>query len=96
GNDGTATVTGIVLENNQGCRVDASCYLRLRVGSDEIRVIYHPGEGEGHVNKAAYQQGVSVAKGAHVEVYGRYSKRADVAMIETFSSDKFYIPVLAN
>jgi len=93
-NDGTALVTGTVLENNQGCRVDTACYLSVKAGSKTVRVVYHPGEGEAQVNKSAYQAGSSVGKGARVTAYGRNRKRGDIDIIETFSSDEFYIHVL--
>lgn len=93
-NDGTARVTGTVLENNQGCRVDAACYLLVKAGSKTVRVVYHPGDVEGQVNKSAYRAGSSVGKGDRVTAYGRYRKRGDSDIIETFSSDEFYIRLL--
>lgn len=83
-NDGTALVTGTVLQTNQGCRVDTACYLLVKAGSKTVRVVYHPGEVEGQVNKSAYRAGSSLGKGARVTAYGRYRKRGDTDIIETF------------
>ena len=94
--DGTATAIGIVLENNHGCRLDGACYLRLRISGKQARVIYHPGEGEAKINRLALRQGEIVQKGARVKAYGRYRKSGDLAIIETYSSDAFYIHVLPN
>ncbi len=92
--DGTAKATGIVVENNHGCEVDASCYLRLGVSDREIRVLYSIGEASSHGDNQAYHQGWAVRRDAHVEVYGRYDK--DSTTIETYSSNTFYIHVLSN
>ena len=94
--DGTATATGIVIENYRGCQVDAICYLQLRVGNKEVRVIYHPGEGENHINKTAYEQGAKAKKSAHIRAYGQYRRRGSIDIIETFGSDTFYIRILPN
>lgn len=91
--DGTAKAAGVVLENNRGCDLDVACYLQLQVGDIQVRVIYHPGEGDSHLNKDAYKEGSAATKGDHVEVWGRYSKH-DVDTIETFSSDAFYIRII--
>lgn len=96
GSDGTATATGTVIENYLGCRIDVACYLRLRVGKKEVRIIYHPGESEGHLNKNAYEQGAKANKGGRVTAYGQYRKRGTIEAIETFSSDAFYIRILSN
>ena len=94
--DGTAIATGIVLENNQGCRVDASCYLQLKIKDKQARVIYHPGESEVKINESAYRQGATTKKGAHVKVYGRYRKSGNLIIIETYSSEAFFIHVFQN
>jgi len=94
--DGTATATGIVIENYLGCQVDAICYLQIRVGNKEVRVIYHPGEGENHINKTAYEQGAKAKKGTHIRAYGQYRKKGSLDIIETFSSNTFYIRILPN
>jgi len=95
--DGTASATGTVLENNNGCARDVACYLQVQVGDSEIRVIYHPGEGEKRVNNTeAWERASKVKKGAHVEVYGKHEKQGALDVIEIYSSDKFYIHVLAD
>jgi len=95
--DGTASATGTVLENNNGCARDVACNLQVQVGDSEIRVIYHPGEGEKRVNNTeAWERASKVKKGAHVEVYGKHEKQGALDVIEIYSSDKFYIHVLAD
>src|SRR5215831_6281301 len=81
--DGTANVTGIVLENNHGCEVDAACYLRLQVEDKEVWVIYHPGEGEYRIaNKEMLSRAAKVKQGAHVQAYGKHNKRDTLDTIE--------------
>ena len=95
--DGTATVTGIVLENNHGCEVDAACYLRLQVKDKEVWVIYHPGEGEYRIaNKEMLNRASRVKQGAHVEAYGKHNKRGTLDAIEIYSSDTYYVHVLTD
>ncbi len=93
--DGTATATGIVLENNHGCEIDAICYLRLKVGDHEVRVVYDPGKsGVRDKNKTASEQGFAVKKGSHVAIYGKYTKQSNT--IEIYSSETFYVRVLTD
>jgi hypothetical protein len=95
--DGTAKATGLVLENIHSCVVDAECALRLKVGDNEILVIYNPGESsEPYRNGAADQQGFSVKKGSRVAVYGKYRKAGTFESIETYSDEKFYIRILSR
>jgi hypothetical protein len=96
GSDGTATVTGIVLENNHGCEVDASCYLQLRVGSKNVRVVYHPGAAERVANTVAVKEGYAVKQGDHVKAYGRYRKQQNKESIETYTSGASYIHILST
>lgn len=93
--NGTATVTGIVLENNNGCATDAACYLRIQVGNREVHVIYNPGESTDRVNNhEATDIAGKVKEDAHVEVYGKYSRQRALDVIEIYSSKQFYIHVL--
>jgi hypothetical protein len=96
GSDGTATVAGIVLENNHGCEVDASCYLQLRIGNKDIRVVYHPGAAERVVNTVAVKEGYTVKHGDHIKAYGRYRKQENKDIIETYTSGASYIRVLST
>lgn len=95
--DGTATVIGIVLENNYGCAHDSACYLELRAGDREVRVIYNPGESSDRVNNEKATDAASkVKKDAHVEIYGKYRKEGTLAVIEIYSSEDFYIHILKD
>lgn len=95
--DGTANATGIVLENNYGCAHDAECYLKVRAGDKEIRVIYNPGESEDRVNNDSASDAASkVKKDAHVEVYGKYRKQGTLDVMEIYSSENFYIHILKD
>ena len=89
--DGTAAVTGIVLENNYGCERDLLCYLQLRVGNTEVRVVYVGAEGETTPRRRNTDQEGKIKKGDHVEAYGRLQ---DKNQIEVYSSETFYIRVL--
>ena len=93
--DGTANVTGIVLENNHGCEVDVRCYLRLRIGDSEIVVVYGPAEGEKVTHVRDTPEEWKIKKGHHVKAYGRYIKN-NGEMIEVYSSDSYYVHVLAD
>jgi hypothetical protein len=93
--DGTAKATGVVLENNLGCKVDAECYLQLKIGDREIQVMYHPAEGPEPIkNRSAGDQGFSAKKGDRVAVHGNYRKAGTFERIETYSDEKFYIRIL--
>ena len=91
--DGTAIVTGIVLENNYGCARDLLCYLQLRVGNTEVRVVYVGAEGEVTPHRRNTDQEGKIKKGDHVEAYGRLQ---DKNQIEVYSSETFYVYVLNN
>ena len=95
--NGNATVIGIVLENNYGCAHDSACYLQLRAGDREVRVIYNPGESSDRVNNEKATAAASrVKKDAHVEVYGKYRKQGTLDVIEIYSSEEFYIHILKD
>jgi hypothetical protein len=91
--DGTATVTGIVLENNHDCALDLRCYLELRVGNTEVGVVYAGTEGETTPHRRNTDQEWKIKKGDHVEAYGRLQ---DKTLIEVYSSETFYVHVLNN
>lgn len=93
--NGTATVTGVVLENNNGCATDGECYLRIQAGNLEVRVVYIPSETPGQPkNHEATEIAGKVKKDAHVEVYGKHSKEGILNIIEIYSSKDFYVHVL--
>jgi hypothetical protein len=94
GNDGTATVSGTVLENIKKCTVDLKCYLLLKKGDEEIRVIYGSGEGSNCLNDKATDAGFQVKKGQKINAYGSYGKLGKRYIISTCSSNDFYIKVL--
>lgn len=89
--DGTATVTGTVLENSHACEVDARCFLRLRVADAEVVVVYGPAEGEKAPHVRDTRQEWNMKIGEHVEAYGRFQKEN---FIEVYSSEAFYVHVL--
>ena len=93
--DGTVTVTGVVLENNHGCEVDGRCFLRLQVGGREIVVVYGPAEGEKVTHVRDTPEEWKIKKGDHVKGYGKYSKD-NGEIIEVYSSDSYYVHVLAD
>lgn len=72
--DGTAHVSGTVLENNQGCMRDLMCYLRLVAGQEEVYVYYNEGEGTPCINAAAAAAGFEARVGDWVQVYGEYGR----------------------
>lgn len=93
--DGTATVTGIVLENSHRCEVDAQCFLRLRVDDQEVIVIYGPAESEQVTNIRDTSGEWKIRKGDHVKSYGRILKGTKNSM-EVYSSNTFYVHVLTD
>lgn len=80
----TATMIGVVEDNNKGCQVDATCYLRVRSGGKVYTVAYTPRETPGpvHINEAALKQRLCRHKYDRVRVYGRYSKTAKGQVID--------------
>jgi hypothetical protein len=93
--DGTATVTGIVLENSHRCEVDARCFLRLRVDNQEVIVVYGPAEGEEVTNVRDTSAEWKIKKGDHIKSYGRILKDTKNSM-EVYSSNTFYVHVLTD
>lgn len=89
--DGTAIVTGMVLENSHSCERDGVCYLRLRVDNTEVGVVYVGAEGEKTPHVRNTDQDWKIEKGDHVDAYGRSQGKNQ---IEVYSSETFYIRVL--
>jgi hypothetical protein len=93
--DGTVVVTGIVLENIHACEIDGACFLRLRVGDQEVDVVYLPEEGKQVRPARKISEEYKIKKGDHVKAYGLYSKESKNSM-EVYSSKSFYVHVLTD
>ena len=87
----SAIVVGVVDENYQGCTVDLTCYLRLRLDRSEVRVVYGRGDGAKCTNEKAARQGFEVKKGQRVKAYGQYAKLGKLHIVSTCPSEGFYI-----
>jgi hypothetical protein len=91
--DGQVTFQGVVVENNFGCEVDAACFLRVRIDSQAVTVVYHYGEWPPCENGEATLQGFEVSVGDKVEVAGTIS---DGSGVSTCESDAYYIKKLVE
>lgn len=92
--DGTALVKGLVLENNLGCVRDGICYLLLRASGEDIRVVYHEGEGEQRcLNEIAIRDGMAVRAGMVVTALGKYQGQKALHVINLCAYMKSYLTV---
>lgn len=91
--DGTAVVTGFVLENNNGCALDGLCFLQLRAADTEVAVVYVGAEGETTPYRRNTDQEEKIKQGEQVEAYGRLRGKHS---IEVYSSETFYVHVLSD
>jgi hypothetical protein len=89
--DGTALVVGVVAENYLGCVRDISCYLRLGVSGDEVRIIYNGGEGEGCVNQKNADKGIAIKPGTVISALGRYVRKSQLHLINVCASSNYYL-----
>lgn len=89
--DEEKVVTGLVIANHLGCRVDGQCYLRLRVVDEEIRVVYDYGEWPPCMNQEAGDQGMEIKAGDEVQVFGKYMESGGIKTISTCDSLRYYI-----
>jgi hypothetical protein len=94
------TISGTVLENNQGCAADADCYLTVETEDGTFTVIYGEGrrlpvEGQAlcDANPDMYNFGFSVAIGAEVEIYARVREDGTLA---TCYDPQYTIQVLSE
>ncbi len=82
------TIQGIIIENNLGCRVDLHCYLRVRVGNQEIKVIYHYGEWPPCQNERTADEAEMLNIGQEVKVYGIITGQNEIS---TCDSQDYYV-----
>ena len=88
--DGSALLVGRVQENVRGCTRDLLCFLEIRAGDEDVRVIYNAGEAE-CMNGDAGAQGFAVEAGETVEVFGAYRPEGRRKIISTCESSAYYI-----
>lgn len=70
--DGYALVQGVVLENMRGCERDLPCALRLRVQGQDVRLLYHAGEGAARCPDDLVRRGLAIGPGTPVRAQGHY------------------------
>lgn len=74
--DGTAYVTGKLVENSHMCEGDGTCFLRLSVNGQEVRIAYgaeqHEACPNGFRNKVAMDAAWALKKGQRLEALGRH------------------------
>ena len=75
-------IEGLVVENNRGCERNGECYLRLELDGKEIITIYDYGKERHCLNEEAAAQGMEIAEGDQVEVYGWITGDSEVSTCE--------------
>ena len=82
-------VTGVVIENNTSCIIDAHCTLKLRTNGGLVNVLYNPGRSLIQcINLEITETSLKIKNGEKVEVYGKVT---DKNSISTCDSKEFYI-----
>lgn len=92
--DNTTTISGVVLANQSNCfeqGADSKCFLKLRVGTKEVYVIYNTSDNAFCVNEGAAGTGKTIRAGQSVKVYGFYRKDGELDTILTCPTAKYYI-----
>lgn len=85
-------IEGIVIKNEKGCIVDASCYLLVNLDGEKIRVTYNNGEWPPCSNNAAVEQGFTIKENDRVKVFGKFTQ----GQINTCNSKNYYITKLST
>ena len=95
--DGTAYVTGTVIEHISGCEVDSICALIVQTGSELISLVYAEGERECLNSQVSswVNWGVNVKQGTPIQAYGTYHRINDQRWL-TFCDSKEYFILGAN
>ncbi|MGB6337065.1 MAG: hypothetical protein WBG49_15185 [Thermoanaerobaculia bacterium] len=92
--DGSAIITGAVLENDRGCVRDLQCFLRLKVEAEEAWVIYNEGEGPPCFNTTVAKLAFDIEVGQTVEARGSYRRDGKRHVLSTCPSTDYSLRVI--
>jgi hypothetical protein len=95
--DNTTTISGVVLENKHDCFEQSGggkCFLKLRVVTKEVYVIYNANDSSFCANEGAAGAGKNIRAGQTVKVYGFYRKDGNSDTILTCPTANYFIQTL--